>query len=164
MGTKGRQLVTGLELDDLIKSLNQALADEWLAYYQYWVGSKVAKGRMRGIVAEELEEHAKEELGHAELLAERIIQLGGSPLLNPAQWMKEGVCGYDEPTDPNTKKLLAQNIKGEQCAIGFYSKLLAKVKDKDVVTYDLILGILKDEIKHEEDLESMLEDMKTPVV
>ena len=46
MGTKGRALV-GKDVDKLIEMLNKALADEWLAYYQYWVGAKVVKGPMR---------------------------------------------------------------------------------------------------------------------
>ncbi|MBN1869770.1 MAG: ferritin [Candidatus Omnitrophica bacterium] len=162
MGTKGRDIV-GVDLKELVKLLNKALADEWLAYYQYWAGSKVAVGRMRGIVAGELEEHAKEEFEHAEKLAERIIQLGGTPLINPKQWEKEANCGYDEPASPNTKKLLEQNIKGEQCAIEVYRKILKKVEGKDVLTAHLVLEILEDEVKHEEDLEAILQDMKTKV-
>ena len=88
MGTKGREIV-GVEVKELVKLLNKALADEWLAVYQYWAGSKVAVGRMRGIIAKELEEHAKEELEHANKLTDRIIQLGGSPLINPEQWKKK---------------------------------------------------------------------------
>lgn len=162
MGTKGREIV-GVDIKELIKLLNKALADEWQAYYQYWVGSKVAVGRMRGIVAEELAEHANEELEHANKLTERIIQLGGTPLLNPEQWKKAANCGYDEPSNPNTKKLLEQNISGEQCAIGVYRKLLKFVEGKDVLTAHLVLEILEDEVKHEEDLEAMLEDMKIKV-
>ena len=159
MGTKGREIV-GLDLAELVKLLNKAYADEWLAYYQYWVGAKVAKGRMRGIVAEELEEHAAEELKHAGMLTERIIQLGGSPVLTPQDLYKETNCGYDAPKDPDTKTLLKQNIKGEQCAIEVYNKLLDATKGKDPVTYKLALEILEDEIEHEEDLEAILEDMK----
>ena len=162
MGTKGRAIV-GVEVKELVKLLNKALADEWLAVYQYWVGSKVAVGRMRGIIAKELEEHAKEELEHANKLTNRIIQLGGSPLLNPEQWTKETNCGYDEPSNPNTKKLLEQDIKGEQCAIAVYSKLLKMVEGKDALTAHLVLEILEDEVKHEEDLEAMLADMKTKI-
>ena len=162
MGTKGREIV-GMDTKEVVKLLNKALADEWLAYYQYWAGAKVAVGRMRGIVAGELEEHAKEELEHANKLTDRIIQLGGTPLLNPEQWKKEANCGYDEPSNPNTKKLLEQNIKGEQCAINVYQKLLKMVEGKDVLTAHLVLEILEDEVKHEEDLEAMLEDMKTKV-
>lgn len=57
MGKKGREVV-GLDVDKLIDLLNKALADEWLAYYQYWIGAKVARGSMRGQVVFELEEHA----------------------------------------------------------------------------------------------------------
>ena len=162
MGTKGREIV-GLDVKEVVKSLNKALADEWLAYYQYWVGSKVAVGRMRGIIAEELAEHAKEELAHANKLSDRIIQLGGTPLINPDQWNKEGNCSYDEPANPRTKKLLEQNIKGEQCAINVYQKLLKMVEGKDAITAHLVLEILEDEVEHEEDLEAILQDMKTKV-
>ena len=157
MGTKGREIV-GVDVKKLIDLLNKAYADEWLAYHQYWVGAKVAVGRMRGIVASELEEHAKEELGHAEKLTERIITLGGSPILSPQDLLKQTNCGYDIPSDPDVKKLLEQNIKGEQCAIATYSKLLEFVKDKDPITYKMVLDILEDEVKHKEDLESILQD------
>ena len=159
MGTKGKEIV-GLDLTKLLTLLNKALADEWLAYYQYWVGAKVAVGRMRNFIAQELEEHAGEELKHAGMLVERIIQLGGTPLLEPQEWNKQTNCGYDKPSDPDTKVLLRQNIKGEQCAIGVYNKVLEVVKDKDPITYHIVLEILEDEVKHEEDLEAILADMK----
>ena len=162
MGTKGREIV-GVDVDKLIEMLNKAYADEWLAYYQYWVGAKVAKGRMRGIIASELEEHAAEELHHAELLVERITQLGGTPLITFESILKESNCGYEVPSDPNTKTLLMQNIRGEQCAIKTYVEILEFVEGKDRITEKMILEILADEVEHEEDLEAMLEDMETPV-
>lgn len=162
MGTKGKEIV-GVNVDELLKLMNKAYADEWLAYYQYWVGAKVASGRMRGFVAKELEEHAEEELKHAGMLVDRMIQLGGGPLLTPEAILKETNCGYDAPTDSSTKKLLAQNIKGEQCAIVTYKKLFDFVKGKDPITEKIILEILEEEVEHEEDLEAMLADMKAPV-
>ena len=162
MGTKGREIV-GVDIKELLKLLNRALADEWLAYYQYWVGSKVAVGRMRGIIAGELKEHAEEELAHAEKLSERILQLGGTPLIHPDQWKKESNCGYDAPVDPNTRKLVEQNIKGEQCAIAVYQKLLRMVEGKDSITAHMVLEILEEEVEHEEDLEAILADLGTKV-
>lgn len=158
MGTKGRQIV-GMDVDELLKLLNQAFADEWLAYYQYWLGAKVVKGPMKDAVAGELLLHATEELAHADMLALRIIQLGGTPLSSPADWLKNTYCGYDAPLDPNVKKVLGQNIKGEQCAIDVYQKLLQLVKDKDPVTYNIVLDILQQEVEHEEDLQSLDEDI-----
>ncbi len=159
MGTKGISIVD-MDVDSLNEMLNKALADEWLAYYQYWVGAKVAKGPMRGTVATELLEHANEELGHADLLANRILQLGGTPLLSPEEWYKMTNCGYEIPADPYVEVLLDQNIKGEQCAIEAYQKLVNITKDKDIVTYNILLSILADEIMHEEDLQAIAEDIQ----
>ncbi len=159
MGTKAREIV-GMDVKELVEMLNRALADEWLAYYQYWVGAKIAKGPMRPDVQEELTEHANEELKHAEILSERIIQLGGTPILDPAEFMKHSNCGYEVPSDPHVLKLLEQNIKGEQCAIVVYKKILEKIKlGNDPVTFHLVRKILQDEIKHEQDLEDLLEDI-----
>jgi len=158
MGTKAKEMV-GKDLGNIITLLKKALADEWLAYYQYWIGAKVARGQMRGAVVGELEQHAGEELKHAGMLTERIIQLGGTPILKPEEWYKMTNCGYDSPEDPSVKTLLKQNIKGEQCAIEVYKKLAEATKDKDIITYQLALEILKDEVEHEDDLESLLDDM-----
>jgi bacterioferritin len=116
---------------------------------------------MRGAVEAELEEHAQEELKHAGMLTERIIQLGGTPILKPQDWYKMTNCGYDAPENPAVKVILKQNIKGEQCAIEVYKQLADATKDKDPITYNMALEILKDEIEHEEDLQAILEDMKS---
>ncbi|MCP8323858.1 MAG: hypothetical protein L6N96_06765 [Candidatus Methylarchaceae archaeon HK02M2] len=159
MGTKGREIV-GLEISELVESLNKALADEWLAYYQYWIGAKVVVGRMRKAVVLELEEHANDELRHAGMLVDRILQLGGTPLLKPEDWYDMSNCGYETPVDPSVKVILEQNIKGEQCAIDVYNQLLGVVKDKDPITYHMVLEILEDEVEHEDDLQTILEDIE----
>jgi bacterioferritin len=158
MGTKGRSIV-GMDVEELLCILNRAFADEWLAYYQYWTGAKLVKGPMKDAVASELLLHATEELSHADMLAARIIQLGGTPLLKPEDWYKETHCGYDAPEDPFVMKILEQNIKGEQCAIGVYQNLLQLVRDKDPVTYNIVLTILQQEVEHEEDLQALEEDI-----
>ena len=68
-----------LDVESLISQLNAALSEEWLAYYQYWVGALVVEGAMRADVQGEFEEHAEEERRHAQLLADRIIELEGVP-------------------------------------------------------------------------------------
>ncbi|WP_094228237.1 ferritin-like domain-containing protein [Methanolobus psychrotolerans] len=159
MGTKGIEIL-GIDVDELIELLNKALADEWFAYYQYWVGAKVIKGPMREAAAAELIQHAADELRHADMVSNRIIQLGGTPVLSPKEWEKYSNCGYDAPEDPFVKKILEQNIKGEQCAIQVYNSILGKVKDKDPVTYGVVLQILTDEIEHEDDLQAIMEDIE----
>jgi len=159
VGTVGRALV-GDKVEQIIEMLNRALGDEWLAYYQYWIGAKVAAGPMRGAVTVELEEHATEELGHALLLVDRILQLGGTPLLSPKDWYDVTNCGYETPEDGYVEVLLEQNIQGEQCAIGVYEKLVEFTKDVDPVTYEMALQIMTDEIMHEEDLQALQEDIQ----
>jgi bacterioferritin len=158
MGTKGREII-GMDVDELLELLDQAYASEWLAYYQYWLGAKLIKGPMKDAVAAELLQHATEELAHADLLANRMIQLGGTPVLSPLGWEDKSPCAYDAPEDPYVAVLLDQNIAGEQCAITAYKGLMDATMGKDMVTYNMALSILEQEIEHEEDLQSLREDL-----
>jgi len=88
----------------------------------------------------------------------RILQLGGTPIPEPKDWYRHTNCAYEAPTEPHVRTILDQNIRGEQCAIGVYRKLLDLTREKDPVTYNLALGILSDEVEHEEDLQGLLED------
>ena len=162
MGTRGREIV-GMDVNELLNLLNRAYASEWLAYYQYWLGARVIKGPMKDAVAAELTLHATEELNHAVLLAGRILQLGGTPVPNPKDWFGLSSCAYEAPTDPYVAVLLDQNIAGEQCAITAYTNLMDATKDKDMVTYNLALTILEQEVEHEEDLQSLREDLELMV-
>jgi bacterioferritin len=157
MGTKGREIV-GMNVDRVVELLDKAFADEWLAYYQYWLGAKVIAGPMKDAVMAELMQHAADELRHADMVSNRIIQLGGTPVTTPKKWFDMTNCGYDEPADPFVKKILEQNIKGEQCAISVYHALIEEVGMKDPVTYNMSVQILQDEVEHEEDLQALLED------
>ena len=58
MGTRVREIV-GVKTEKVLALLNKAFADEWLAYYQYWLGAKVAKGPMKEAVIAELLQHAE---------------------------------------------------------------------------------------------------------
>jgi bacterioferritin len=159
MGTRGREIV-GMDVGELLNLLNRAFADEWLAYYQYWLGAKVVKGPMKDAVIAELLQHAADELRHAEMLSLRIIQLGGVPVPEPKEWYTHTNCGYDPPADPYVMTILGQNVRGEQCAIGVYKKLLEITATRDPVTYNLAVQILQDEVAHEEDLQSLVEDIE----
>jgi bacterioferritin len=157
MGSRGREIVH-MDVGVLLEYLNKAFADEWLAYYQYWIGSKVIKGPMKEAVIAELIQHAADELRHSEMLTTRIIQLGGTPVIKPQDWYKFTNCGYEAPEDPFVRKIIEQNIHGEQCAISVYNKLIEETGVKDPVTYNTVLQILQDEVEHEEDLQALLED------
>ncbi|MDZ7739311.1 MAG: ferritin-like domain-containing protein [Bacteroidales bacterium] len=158
----GKHAVKILQVDteELIKMLNGALAEEWLAYYQYWIGARVMEGPMRSEVEPELLVHADEELNHATMVVDRIIQIGGTPILNPAEWIKLAGCDYEEPTDPYVEAILNQNLKGERCAIDRYQQIAEFTKNKDHSTHQMAINILNDELEHEEDIESWLADLE----
>ena len=106
----------GINIQDLIKMLNSAYADELLAWAQYNapIGSCVGKERVN--IEAEFKKHAEEELKHAQMLKDRIIQLGGIPLQSPEEWYTYTNCGYTKPTDYNTKVLVVQNLEAERKA------------------------------------------------
>ncbi len=159
MGMMGREIVqkAGLDPNKIIEMLNKAYCDEWLAYYQYWIGAKLAEGIPD--IKPELEEHANEELAHAGKLAERIIELGGTPEIDPQKWAACSSCGYLPPADPTVDTLLEQNLKGERCAISVYSHILDYVRGKDMLTGHIVRHILEEEVEHEQDLEDLQNDI-----
>lgn len=152
--------IANLDVEKLIQLLNEALAEEWLAYYQYWIGARMMEGPMRSEVEPELLLHATEELAHAELLVNRIIQLGGTPILNPDQWKSYAKCSYEEPNDPYIEVILEQNLRGERCAIQRYQDIANFTDGKDHSTYQMAISILNDELEHEHDLEDWLTDIE----
>lgn len=148
-----------LDVKSLIAQLNAALSEEWLAYYQYWVGALVIEGAMRADVQGEFEEHAEEERQHAELLAKRIIELEGVPVLDPKKWFELAKCKYDSPTDFDSVSLLSQNVTSERCAILRYQEIASFTDGKDYTTCDIVKHILAQEEEHEQDLQDYLTDI-----
>ena len=145
----------------VVELLNQALAEEWLAFYQYWIGAAVIKGAMRGDIQREFEQHAMEEFGHAKLLVQRIIQLEGTPILNPQMWFEHAGCPYIEPEkDFDVTRLLVQNIASERCAIKRYRDIAQMTDGKDFTTCDMAKKILADEEDHEQELQDFIDDVR----
>lgn len=162
MANKSTEIVaeSGLNPEELVAVLNSALADEYYAWYQYVAGAPIAYGLFRDEVESQMNEHAKEELKHAEWLSKRIIELNGTPLINPSLWPAVSNCGYIEPSEPRTDILVAQVLKAERCAIEVYQAILEKVKGKDPVTFHIIRKILEEEEDHEQDFQDIEDDFK----
>ena len=159
MAVRGISILKGIEAEKVVELLNKAYCDEWLAYYQYFVEAKVVKGIMKDAAIAELTQHAADELRHANMVVDRLITLGGTPVLHPNDWTKFSNCGYDAPENPDVMSILEQAIKGEQCAISVYSEIAEITREKDIVTYDIVSQILADEVEHEEDLQALYDDI-----
>jgi len=158
MGKIGVEIL-GVNVDELIQMLNEALCEEWLAYYQYWIGARMMEGPMRSEIEPELLVHADQELNHAVMVVERIIQLGGTPILTPADWMKLSKCDYEIPSDPYVEVILNQNLNGERCAIQRYKGIADYTNGKDHTTHQMATTILNEELEHEQDIEDWIIDI-----
>ena len=157
MGQKAREIV-GIDLKDLIKDLNKAYCDEWLAFYAYWYMAQAVSGPGYEDMQEFLLDIAKDELEHATELAERIVELGGLPTNIPTILVKGSNGGY-----PGVMKSLSDYdeiikivTKAEAGAIDVYNKLAKKTFGKDHDTYQLAVHILGEEIGHEEKFENLI--------
>jgi bacterioferritin len=158
MGQKAVNILN-IDKDKLIDMLNQALSEEWLAYYQYWIGARLMEGPMRSEIEPELLLHATQELNHAVLVVNRIIQLGGTPVKHPSEWFTLSRCDYDSPDDPYVGVILEQNLKGERCAIQRYQEIADYTNGKDYTTHQIATTILNEELEHEQDIEDWLNDL-----
>jgi bacterioferritin len=158
MGKKGQEIVE-IELDEVIKDLNSAYADEWLAHYQYFLYAQIIEGYAAEILKSKLEEQSKDELKHAEELIERILQLGGEPTTDV---MNASTCGFSEPPADRSDlvSVVELVLKGERCAIEKYNKLAKKYHMKDLVTHEIFEDLLVDEVADEEDWENFLPGLK----
>ena len=161
MGKESVQILRKrIDVPQLLDTLNAALSEEWLAYYQYWIGSLVVEGAMRADLQRELEEHAAEELAHAKMLADRIIQLEGTPVLDPAQWLSLARCKYAAPLQNDVLNILKQNIASERCAIVRYEEIASYTNGLDFTTCDMAKKIMAEEEEHEQDLQDLLRDVE----
>jgi bacterioferritin len=149
-----------IDVKNVLARLNAALAEEWLAYYQYWVGAQVVEGAMRSDIQREFLEHAAEEFRHADLLAKRIVELDGTPILDPQLWTAHATCKYAPPREFDVMSLLRQNIAAEKCAIFRYQDLADFTAGKDYTTCDLAKQILAEEEEHAQDLGDYERDLQ----
>ncbi len=156
MGKEGTK-IAALNVKEIIEDLNRAYADEWLAFYSYWYMAQVVTGPGYEDMSEFVEKIAKDELEHAEEVANRILELGGVPISNPMELEKNANAPYPKP--PKRTSDYAGIIKvvteAEAGAIDVYNKIAAKTQGKDHVTYQLVCHILAEEVKHEETMEDL---------
>ena len=158
MGKQARAIVD-LSLKELVKDLNKAYADEWLAFYLYWYMAQIVSGRAYEDIKEMLDKIAKDELEHAGELADLIIKLGDAPTANPMDLEKGANAPYMMPpkNTADINRIIRIVTEAEATAIEVYNKIAKKTLGKDHNTYALVAHILSEEIDHEEMFENLLE-------
>jgi bacterioferritin len=139
---------------DIIRILNDSLATELVCVLRYKRHHFTATGLASPRIAEEFMKHALSETGHADKLARRIVQLGGTPNFNPETLCARSHAEYDESTD--LKDMIRANLVAERVAIEIYSQLIDLIGQKDSTTRRLLQTILADEQEHADELADWL--------
>ena len=148
-----------IDVNEVLKDLNSAYADEWLAHYQYFLYAQVIEGIDAETLKTKLEQQASDELNHAKILIKRIRELGGEPTTNP---MDASTCGFSPPPQnaSDLSGVVELVLKGERCAIEKYNNLAKKYHMKDLVTHEIFEELLEDEVDDEEDWEDFMPGLK----
>jgi bacterioferritin len=143
-----------LDAEQVCKVLNDALATEIVCVLRYRRHYYMASGIHSESVKAEFLEHANEEQAHADRIAERIVQLGGQPDLNPAGLLSRSHCEYVE--GKTLRDMLREDLVAERIAIDSYREIVAWLSGKDSTTRRIMEEILAKEEEHAEDLSSLL--------
>jgi len=141
----------------IVELLNTALATEIVCVLRYKRHYYATHGIRAKFVAAEFLEHADEEQKHADQIAERIVQLGEDPDLNPATLLSRAHSEYDEAT--SLRQMLEADLIAERIAIESYREMITFIGQRDPTTRRLLESILAQEEEHAEDLVDLLEDL-----
>jgi bacterioferritin len=134
---------------EVVQHLNKLLANEQSAYNQYLLNSQVLKSWGIEKMGETEKEEAMEEIGHAEILIERILYLEGTPKM-------EG--GKPAQVSGDVKEVLEHNLELEVSGIADLREgIEACNRVGDWVSRELMVKILTDEEHHEDHLITQLE-------
>jgi bacterioferritin len=139
----------------VIAMLNDALATELVCVLRYKRHYYTVTGRANSGIKAEFLQHAIEEQGHADSIAERIVQLNGSPDFNPATLVARSHAEYND--DDNVQAMVRANLIAERVAIESYRQMILAIGDKDPTTKHLLTTILAVEEEHADDMNDFLD-------
>lgn len=138
----------------VLKMLNDALATEIVCVLRYRRHHFMAKGIESKSIADEFMLHSNEEQGHADLLAERIVQLGGEPDFSPDSLSSRSHAEYIAAD--TLVKMIREDLIAERIAIDSYREMIQYIGDQDTTTRRMLEAILAVEEGHAEELADLL--------
>ena len=143
------------DVKQAVDVLNQALATEIVCVLRYKRHYYMSRGLNKDAVANEFLEHAAQEQEHADMIAERITQLGGSPDLNPDGMTSRSHSEYRE--GESMTDMIKENLVAERIAIESYREMIRFFGDNDPTTRRMLEQILAVEEEHANDMVDLLE-------
>lgn len=141
--------------DTVVRILNEALATEIVCVLRYKRHHFMAAGIHATAVADEFLEHAVEEQGHADEIAQRITQLGGEPNFDPQGLTTRSHSEYVEGT--TLLDMVREDLVAERVAIESYTEMIRYLAGDDPTTRRMLEGILAKEEEHAEDMKTLLQ-------
>jgi bacterioferritin len=145
------------DLPKVIAVMNEALATELVCVLRYKRHFFMATGIHATAVAAEFQEHAADEQGHADRIAERITQLGGAPNFNPEGLASRSHSQYIE--GESLVDMIKEDLVAERIAIESYGEIVRFLGDRDITSRRLMEEILAVEEEHADDLKNLLETL-----
>ena len=141
--------------ETVVKLLNEALATEIVCVLRYKRHHYMASGIHAESVAAEFLEHANEEQGHADSIAQRIVQLKGAPNFNPEGLLSRSHAEYVE--GETLIDMIKEDLVAERIAIDSYREMINYFGTDDPTSRRLMEEILAVEEEHADDLVNLLE-------
>ena len=132
----------------LVEALNRMLAQEHACAIRYATHAAMVKGPSAEAVAARLREISADEITHADKLRKRILALGGVPTMD--------VHRDDLKPASTLQSIVAINVQEEQGAVTQYAQILATIPPQDVLLYETVEEILRDEQEHLEELRNLV--------
>jgi bacterioferritin len=147
----------GANRDKVVKLLNDALATEIVCVLRYKRHYYMAQGLASEAIKQEFLEHANEEQGHADEIADRIVQLGGEPNLDPDGMSTRSHSQYVE--GKSLRDMIREDLIAERIAIESYREMINYIGAGDSTTRRMLEQILAVEEEHAEDMNSLLQGL-----
>jgi bacterioferritin len=145
------------DIKRVIQRLNELRSTELCSYLQYKQHAYMVVSLVGPSVREEFLEHADEELHHADMLAERIQQLGGVPIFDPAEIARMAAKAHVNVTQGATvEAMVREDLEVERAQVNAYMAFIREIGFKDPTTRRVLEDILKDTEHHAAELRDML--------
>jgi bacterioferritin len=149
----------GADRAEVLKLLNDALATELVCVLRYRRHHFMARGIHGKNIAGEFLVHSNQEQGHADLLAERIVQLGGEPDFAPDSLGRRSHAEY--VAGGSLVEMIREDLVAERIAIDSYREMIQYLGDLDPTTSRMLKEILAVEEEHADDLADLLQGLPT---
>jgi ferritin-like protein len=160
LGSMNKILIKGITLDEIARLLDSLYAYEMVAMHYSLAVLNRLEGQASIVLEDAFEEKIKQSFEHARTIADRIGRLGGAITGDPSRLVEIAPTqNFSLPkSNADVREILSHNLQQLQVGIRAYDGVLSQLKDKDEVTYHLLLEVVKAHIHSEDEIEVALVD------